>query len=54
MGIREEILDRVRRNQPAAIPHPDVPDFTRLERAELVSTFARSLEVMAGVLIEKP
>jgi L-lactate dehydrogenase complex protein LldG len=54
MGIREDILDRVRRNQPAAIPHPDVPDFTRLAKSDLVRTFAKSLEVMAGVLIDKP
>jgi L-lactate dehydrogenase complex protein LldG len=54
MGIREDILDRVRRNQPAAIPHPDVPDFTRLAKADLVRTFAKSLEVMAGVFIDKP
>jgi L-lactate dehydrogenase complex protein LldG len=54
MGIREDILDRVRRNQPAAIPHPDVPDFTRLAKSNLVQTFAKSLEVMAGVLIDKP
>jgi L-lactate dehydrogenase complex protein LldG len=54
MGIREDILDRVRRNQPAAIPHTDVPDFTRLAKGDLVRTFAKSLEVMAGVLIDKP
>jgi L-lactate dehydrogenase complex protein LldG len=54
MGIREDILDRVRRNQPPAIPHPDVPDFTRLAKSDLVRTFAKSLGVMAGVLINKP
>jgi L-lactate dehydrogenase complex protein LldG len=54
MDIREDILDRVRRNQPAAIPHPDVPDFTRLAKSDLARTFAKSLEVMAGVLIDKP
>jgi L-lactate dehydrogenase complex protein LldG len=54
MGIREDLLDRVRRNQPAAIPHPGVPDFTRLAKSDLVRTFAKSLEVMAGVLIDKP
>lgn len=54
MGIREDILDRVRHNQPAAIAHPDVPDFTHLAKADLVRTFAKSLEVMAGVLIDKP
>jgi len=54
MGIREEILGRVRRNQPAGIPHPEVPDFTRLGKAELIRTFSKSLGVMAGVLIDKP
>ncbi|MBV8632655.1 MAG: hypothetical protein JOZ83_17145 [Silvibacterium sp.] len=54
MGIREDILDRVRRNQPAAIPHPDLRDFTHLASADLITTFARSLGVMAGVLIDKP
>ena len=54
MGIREDILDRIRRNQPTAIPHPDLPDFTRLASADLIRTFAKSLEVMAGVLIDKP
>ena len=54
MGILEDILDRVRRNQPAAIPPPDVPDFTRLAKSDLVRSFAKSLEVMAGVLIDKP
>ena len=54
MGIREDILDRVRRNQPSAIPHPDVPDFTSLPQADLIRTFAASLDVMAGVLIDKP
>jgi L-lactate dehydrogenase complex protein LldG len=52
MGIREDILDRVRRNQPAAVTHPDVPDFTRIARADLIRTFAKSLAVLAGVLIE--
>jgi L-lactate dehydrogenase complex protein LldG len=54
MGTREDILDRVRRNQPAAIPDPEVPDFSRLAKSNLIGTFAKSLEVMAGVLIDKP
>jgi L-lactate dehydrogenase complex protein LldG len=54
MGIREDILDRVRKNQPPATPPPEVPDFIRLAQADLVQTFAKSLEVMAGVLIDKP
>jgi len=54
MGIREDILDRVRRNQPAAVIHPEVPDFSRIVRADLIRTFAESLGVLAGVLIETP
>ena len=54
MAIREDILERVRRNQPAAIFRPKVPDFTRLAKADLIQTFAKSLDVMAGVFIDKP
>jgi L-lactate dehydrogenase complex protein LldG len=54
MGIREDILDHVRRNQPSPIPHPEVPDFTGLAKADLIGTFAASLDVMAGVFIDKP
>jgi L-lactate dehydrogenase complex protein LldG len=52
MGIREDILYRVRRNQPAAVTHPDVPDFTRIAGADLIGTFAKSLAVLAGVFVE--
>ena len=54
MGIREDILDRVRRNQPSAIPHPEVPNFTRAKQADLVRAFAASLDLMAGVFVDKP
>jgi L-lactate dehydrogenase complex protein LldG len=53
MGIREHILDRIRCNQPSAITHPEVPDFRRIAQADLIKTFAKSLELMAGVLVDK-
>jgi len=54
MGMREDVLDRVRRNQPSARSRPEVPDFSRIAQANLLKTFAKSLELMAGVLVEKP
>jgi len=54
MGIREDILDRVRRNQPAAVPHPNVSDFSRIAKADLIETFRKALAILAGVLIETP
>jgi L-lactate dehydrogenase complex protein LldG len=59
MDIREDILDRVRRNQPPAVAYPEVPDFTRIaqtdhRKADLIRTFAKSLGVLAGTLVETP
>jgi L-lactate dehydrogenase complex protein LldG len=54
MGIREEILDRVRRNAPAAVEKPEVPDFCRLGHSDLIPAFKQSLELMAGMLVERP
>jgi L-lactate dehydrogenase complex protein LldG len=54
MSIRADILNLVRRNQPAAIAHPEVLDFTRLAKSDLIQTFAKSLDVMAGVLVDEP
>jgi L-lactate dehydrogenase complex protein LldG len=59
MGTREGILDRVRRNQPAAVIHPEVPDFSRIaqsdhRKADLTRTFAEALGVLAGTLVETP
>lgn len=59
MGIREGIPDRVRRNQPPAVAHPEVPDFSRIPqtehiKADLIRTFAESLGVLAGTLVETP
>jgi L-lactate dehydrogenase complex protein LldG len=54
MGIREDILDRVRRNEPAPKSHPEVPDFARIPKADFIKTFGKSLGILAGVLIETP
>jgi len=54
MGTREDILDRVRQNQPPTVSRPEVPDFSRLHHADLVKTFAQSLHLMAGALVENP
>jgi L-lactate dehydrogenase complex protein LldG len=52
MGTREDILDRVRANQPDAVNRPEVPDFSR--PGDLIKTFAQGLQLMAGTLIESP
>ena len=59
MGTREDILDRVRRNQPPAVSRPEVPDFCRAGQAEtgqadFIKTFTQGLQLMAGTLIESP
>ena len=54
MGIREAILDRVRRNAPPAVEKPEVPDFCRLGQSDLIPAFKQSLELMAGTLVERP
>ena len=54
MGIREEILDRVRRNAPPTVEKPVVPDFCRLGPSDLIPAFRQSLEIMAGTLVERP
>ena len=54
MGIREEILDRVRRNAPPAREKPEVPDFCRHGQSDLIPAFKQSLELMAGTLVERP
>jgi L-lactate dehydrogenase complex protein LldG len=52
MGIREDILERVRRNQPPTVKKPEIPDFCRLSHSDLISTFAQALRLMGGMLIE--
>jgi L-lactate dehydrogenase complex protein LldG len=50
---REEILARVRRNQPAAQPLPDVPAFER-PLPSLSETFKTNLARMGGSLLDAP
>jgi len=53
MGSREFILERVRRNQPAPLPLPDVPTFERPLPSPL-ATFAAALARMGGTVAEPP
>ncbi|HEX7440083.1 MAG TPA: LUD domain-containing protein [Caldimonas sp.] len=53
MSSREFILSRVRRNQPAWRPLPEVPSFGRPLAAPLAA-FAAALERMGGTLAEAP
>jgi L-lactate dehydrogenase complex protein LldG len=53
MSSRELILERVRRNQPAPLPLPEVPDFTRALASPIVS-FGAALARMGGTLLEAP
>jgi len=50
---RELILDRVRRNQPAATPLPDIPSFDARRTATL-EAFETALLRMGGTLVEPP
>jgi L-lactate dehydrogenase complex protein LldG len=54
MGIREDILDRVRRSQPPAVQKPEIPDFCRLGHLDLIPPFGQALRLMGGMLIEEP
>ena len=53
MSSRELILERVRRNQPAALPLPEVPDFTRTVEGPLAA-FGSALTRMGGRLVDAP
>lgn len=53
MNSRELILDRVRRNQPAATPLPEMPSFDRPAPA-LLERFTAALARMGGVLVPAP
>ena len=53
MSSREFILDRVRRNQPAPRPLPEVPTFERPLPSPLAA-FTAALERMGGMLAEAP
>ena len=48
---RSTILDSVRKNQPAALPMPAIPNFRTNQPGDLVSTFCASLARMAGVAV---
>ena len=53
MSSRDFILDRVRRNQPAATPLPEIPTFDR-DVPSLVGAFTAALTRMGGVFVEPP
>jgi len=53
VSSRELILDRVRRNQPAPLPLPEVPSFDR-PLASPLATFGAALARMGGSLVEAP
>ena len=50
MSSRDDILARVRRNQPAAQPLPEIPTFDAMRSASL-ATFSASLERMGGRVV---
>ena len=53
MSSRDFILDRVRRNQPAPVPLPEIPRFDR-PAASSWQTFAAALVRMGGAVTEMP
>jgi L-lactate dehydrogenase complex protein LldG len=53
MSSRELILDRVRRNQPAPLPLPEIPGFDRPLPAPLTA-FGAALARMGGSLVDAP
>jgi L-lactate dehydrogenase complex protein LldG len=53
MSSREEILARVRKNQPAAQPLPSLPTFDRATAAPL-ATFKANLLRMGGKFVDAP
>ena len=56
MSTRDEILGRVRRHQPAAVPLPEWPAFARgdLGHAAPFEAFAEALQRMGGQVAEVP
>jgi L-lactate dehydrogenase complex protein LldG len=52
-GSREEILARVRKNQPAPLPLPEVPTFDRV-LPSLIETFKAALARMGGAFLDAP
>jgi len=53
MSSREFILGRVRRNQPAPLPLPEVPTFERPLPSPLAA-FTTALTRMGGILVDPP
>jgi L-lactate dehydrogenase complex protein LldG len=53
MSTRDEMLARLRKNQPAARPLPEVPLFDAGREASF-ATFAASLQRMGGKLVDAP
>jgi L-lactate dehydrogenase complex protein LldG len=53
MSSRDYILERVRRNQPSALPLPPVPTFDR-PLPNLLEVFTAALERMGGVVTAPP
>jgi L-lactate dehydrogenase complex protein LldG len=53
VNSRDFILDRVRRNQPAARPLPEVPQFVR-PLANPLANFSAALTRMGGVVVPAP
>ena len=53
MSSREEILARVRKNQPASLPLPAVPMFDR-HLPSLPATFKANLARMGGLYVDAP
>jgi len=53
MSSRDEILARVRKNQPSARPLPEVPTFDR-ELPSLTAAFKANLARMGGILLDAP
>jgi len=54
MSSREFILDRVRRNQPAPAPLPEVPAFDRELPPSPLAAFTAALARMGGTVVEPP
>ena len=52
MNSRDDILSRIRANQPAPMPAPEVPDFARAGEAQLLERFKAGVLRMGGKVVE--
>jgi L-lactate dehydrogenase complex protein LldG len=52
MNSRSEILARIRKNQPAALPLPEVPGFERRAATSLLEGFKAGVLRMGGKIVE--